>query len=313
MNSIFKNNGYIETHAHMNVKAFSKDRDDVLKEMFKYHFFSGRKIEYLINPAINFESNDAIIDMIEKSKYKKRMFFITGIHPNAVNSLCNLKMSDEEIIASIIKNTEYERTVAIGETGLDYNRSRNKLNEVDDTTVQTINLQKKWFKNQIQIADDTKLPLCLHIRNAFDDSVNSNEPYNDAYGDGITILKESMGAHISGVVHSFNGSALQAQELLKMGFYFGVNGSITYPSETGEKYTELQLAVKDIPLDRIVLETDSPYLSPYKADGTRCARINTPMNLDIIAEKLSCIKGVTVKEVKKVTNENAIKVFNLKK
>lgn len=192
-----------------------------------------------------------------------------GVHPHDAASLA------EEDMARLKKMLTHKKVVALGEIGLDYFYDNSPRD-----------IQKKWFIRQLQIAKETDMPVIIHCR--------------DAVGECMDIIRKSE--HKKGVMHCFSGSAETAEELASMGWYVSFSGSVTFKS--AEK---LRRAASAVPLDRLMIETDSPYLSPEPVRGTR----NTPQNVRYVAEKIAEIKQISVEEVAKITFENAKKFFNI--
>ena len=162
--------------------------------------------------------------------------------------------------------------MAVGEIGLDYHWDKDNKEE-----------QKKLFKKQIDLAKKYDLPLVIHSRDAFQDTYD--------------ILKE---ANYKGVIHCFSGNSENAKMYTSLGFYLGIGGVITF------KNTNLKETIKCIPLDKIVLETDSPYLAPTPHRGEK----NESKYIPIIAEEISLLLNKSIHEISKITTENASKLFN---
>ena len=170
-----------------------------------------------------------------------------------------------------------KKVVAIGEIGLDY-----YWKEPDPE------IQKHWFVRQLQLAREVKLPVIIHSR--------------DAAQDTLDIMKAEKAGEIGGVIHCFSYGTEMAREYLNMGFYLGIGGVVTF--NNGRKLKEV---VEYMPLDRIVLETDCPYLSPVPNRGKR----NSSLNLPYVAEAIGQIKGISPEEVIKITNQNARNLYRL--
>ena len=169
-----------------------------------------------------------------------------------------------------------EKTVAVGEVGLDYCRA-------DQAEIQAV--QRVWFHRFIELARTEQLPLVLHIR--------------DAHKDALQILREQGSEH-RGVVHCFQGNWAEAEQYLKLGLYIGLGGLITRDDKA------LEAVVRKLPPERILLETDSPYVTPKPKAGR-----NTPANIPEIAERLADIRKTSVEEIIMVTAENAKRLFGM--
>lgn len=191
-----------------------------------------------------------------------------GVHPSETFSMTEKDIDELKIMAS------HEKVVAIGEIGLDYH--------YDDTDPET---QRKWFRAQLDLAKELDMPVIIHDR--------------ESKGECIKILKEKD-IH-RGVFHCFSGSSETAKEVLDMGFYISFTGVLTF--KNARRAID---ALKVIPLDRIFIETDCPYMAPEPHRGTR----NDSSLICHIAEKVAEIKGISFDEVVRITTENAIRFFN---
>lgn len=196
------------------------------------------------------------------------MYFAAGFHPECLEGA---SLKDLELIKKFAQN---KKCVAIGEIGLDYHWMSS-----------TKEVQKEFFTAQIELAADLDLPVIVHDR--------------EAHGDTLDILKTTKP---KGVVHCFSGSKEMAREIIKLGMYIGLNGVVTF--NNARKSLEV---VRDIPLDRLVLETDCPYLAPVPHRGKR----NDSSLIPFIAEKIATLLEMDVQELLNITNENAKKLYNL--
>ena len=167
--------------------------------------------------------------------------------------------------------------VAVGEIGLDYHYPE-----------PAVSVQKKWFERQLELAREVKLPVIIHSREAAKDTLDIMQAYH--------------AGEIGGVVHCFSYTKEMAREYLEMDYYFGIGGVITFKNAK-----KLKEAVQYIPMDRILLETDSPYLSPEPHRGER----NSSLNLPYVAEAISELKGISYEEVVESTERNARRLFGL--
>jgi TatD DNase family protein len=202
------------------------------------------------------------------------IYAAVGIHPHDADTW-------ESQIDGLKQLARQSKVVAIGEIGLDYFRD-----------ISARDHQLAAFRAQLDLAIQVNKPVVLHCR--------------DAYTEMITILEEDyipkIGNRLPGVVHCFNAGSAYAQKFLKLGFYLGINNLVTYPSNTS-----LQEALKIIPLDRIVVETDCPFLPPWHMKNKRCEPIHT---VDVV-RKIAEIKDVSIERVEAVTTSNAQEVLNL--
>lgn len=204
---------------------------------------------------------------IDQSMLSTSIFAAIGIHPNDIHK------ENDDVLEKLETLIQTGNVSAIGEIGLDYYRSND-----------TKQIQKEWLKKQIILAKKYNLPILLHIRDAFDDAYE--------------IVKEQD--INKGILHSYTGDLQTALKFIKLGFYISFSGIITF-----ENAKDLQEVVKKIPLNNVVLETDSPYLTPHPFRGTR----NYPKNIIFTAKKLAVLKQVPLNEVIKTTTNNAKKVL----
>lgn len=198
------------------------------------------------------------------------LYYSFGFHPEFASSISN---DDINHLVNSISNKR-EKIVAIGEIGLDYHYGNENIQE-----------QKNLFERQLQISVDLSLPVVIHSRDATQDTYDILSKYN-----------------VFGVIHCFSGSLEMALKYIDLGFYIGIGGVVTF------KNSKLQEVVKNIPLSKIVLETDSPYLAPSPYRG----EVNSSKYIPIIASKIAELKELSIEEVMRVTTSNAIALFDLK-
>lgn len=255
----------IDTHAHYDDEQFDIDREKILIDANK----SG--VENIITIGCDIESSKAAIELANKYDF---VYAAVGVHPDEIAHLGSIEETLEEIRKMAL---ESKKVVAIGEIGLDYFHDNSPRD-----------IQKLWFSKQIELAKELKLPIVCHIRDAAEDS--------------IKVFKENMPFEYSGVCHCFSGSLEVAEIYLKMGFYLGFDGPITF--KNSKKSSKI---ISKIPLDRILIETDSPYLAPEPNRGKR----NDSRNLKYIVQKIADIKEISYEEVEKVTTKNSKKLFKI--
>jgi len=207
---------------------------------------------------------------VELSREYDNIYATIGIHPHEADNFNN---EDEIILRELAKK---DKVAAIGEIGLDYFKNYSKSDN-----------QRKLFVSLIKLAKDFNLPLVIHTREAKEDT--------------LKILKEAM--PLKAVVHCFSGDENFLRDCLDLGFLISFTCNITY-----KKAGNLRDMVKLTPLDKLLLETDAPYLSPEGFRGKR----NEPMQVKLLAQELAGIKGIDMEEVGRITTENAIKFFNLR-
>lgn len=210
--------------------------------------------------------------IVEAVKRYPMMYGAVGVHPSDTADLTDADMD------TLKKYAAMDKILAIGEIGLDYYWDEPERE-----------IQKKWFEVQIELAREVKLPIIIHSR--------------DAAKDTYDIMKALHTEEIGGVVHCFSYSKEMARQFLDIGFYIGIGGVVTFKNAK-----TLKEVAAYAPLDRIVLETDCPYLSPEPNRGKR----NSSLNLNYVAEALSQIKGIDKEELIAVTEENARKLYRMK-
>ena len=220
----------------------------------------------IVDVGSNMETSTWIVEAV--TRYPM-MYGAVGVHPS---DTAELKESD---IDTLKKYAAMDRILAIGEIGLDYYWDEPERS-----------IQKKWFEAQIELARDVKLPIIIHSR--------------DAAKDTYDIMKALHAEEIGGVVHCFSYSKEMARQFLDMGFYIGIGGVVTF--KNAKKLVDV---VRFVPINKILLETDSPYLSPVPFRGT----VNNSQNLKYVAEKIGEIKQISPEEVCKITAQNAKEIF----
>lgn len=221
----------------------------------------------IINSGANWDSVTEVVELAQKYPY---VYAAVGMHPDEVGDL------NEERFAYLKSQCQKDKVVAVGEIGLDYYWD----NESHD-------VQKKWFIKQLDLARELDLPVIIHSR--------------DAAADTLEIMKEH-GQGLRGVIHCFSYSIELAREYVKMGFHIGIGGVVTF--KNGKKLKEI---AQEIPLDRILLETDCPYLAPVPFRGKR----NSSIYISYIAEEIANLKGITYEEVVAQTEKNGKKLFGI--
>lgn len=226
----------------------------------------------LINVGVNLSTSRSSVRLA--SRYQS-IYASVGVHPHDAKTLSEATLDGLRALASDPK------VVAIGEIGLDYYRN---------LSAQTV--QRKTFSAQLKLALEVNKPVIIHCR--------------DAYGDVLNILDEyylpAVGGRLPGVIHSFSSGVRYAQEFLKRGFYVGFNGMVTYPGNE-----QLVEAVKITPLDKLLIETDAPFLAPQAYRGQR----NEPRYVMEVAKEIAQIKNISLDEVCQIATDNARRLFNL--
>ena len=282
----------IDSHAHYNNNAYKKtfrylsyDKDGyALKEGGREQLFRElleANIPYSIEPGVSLQSCEEVLQLC--TEYPGRVFPAIGIHPTR---------SIFEKWADRHKLDAYANTpgvIAIGEIGLDYHYKREEQHRLK---------QHIWFLYQLNLVWKMKLPVILHVR--------------DAHEDALRILRWHPARKLGGVIHCFYGSKEIADQYLKLGYLIGIGGSVL---QLEERAKDLWEAIPHIPLDRILVETDAPFILPYCKDVIqpkllRRAR-NTSLILPAVINKIAELKGIPATEVERATTENVTRLFNL--
>ena len=250
-------NKYIifDTHAHYDDDSFDEDREAVLSQIKE------NGVVGILNCASSYESIDKTYNLTIENDF---IYGALGIHPENADEFND--DVEKEIIELVNKN---KKIIAIGEIGLDYYWEENPSKEV----------QKEVFRRQMKLAETLNLPVIIHDR--------------DAHGDTLEIMKEFP--NVKGIVHCFSGSVEFAVECIKLGYYIGVGGVVTF--KNAKKIVEV---VKQIPLESILVDTDATYMAPTPNRGKR----NKSDYIAYIIEQIAQIKNLNPKEVNLAVNSN---------
>ncbi|MGL4847900.1 MAG: TatD family hydrolase [Clostridium sp.] len=251
-----------DTHAHYDSEDYNEDRKELINEM------NSNGVIGILNCASSYDSVKEVDDL---TKEYKLIYGALGIHPENADELTDERL--EEIKEMIKKN---DRVLAVGEIGLDYYWEENPPREV----------QKNAFREQMALAKELGLPVVIHDR--------------DAHKDTLDIMKEFP--EVIGTVHCFSGSVEFARECIKLGYYIGFTGVITF--KNAKKLAEV---AKDIPLERILVETDAPFMAPVPNRGKR----NRSDYIKEIIEKLAEIREICPKELNNKVNENFSRLMRI--
>ena len=251
-----------DTHAHYDDDAFDEDREEVIASLLP------NGIGKVVNVGAHLLGSKRSVELANKYDF---IYAAVGVHPD------DAKEIDDEGIEALRGMAKDKKVVAIGEIGLDYYWNK-----------ENAEIQKEAFKRQIELAKELKLPIIVHSR--------------EAAADTMDILKECNAGEAGGVIHCFSYSKEIALEAVKMDFYIGIGGVLTF--KNGVKLKEV---AEVIPEDRILLETDCPYLSPVPLRGKR----NSSINLHLVVEELARIRGISIEEVEDITYNNALKMYKL--
>ncbi len=263
----------IDVHCHLNFKSFQNDYDQVIKNATQ------AGVKAIINVGTKIDSSEWAVRLANQYE---NLYAIVGVHPHHADKI---REGWEEKLEALTNNP---KVVAIGEIGMDYYSY--KSNGIVDPKQ-----QKEVFSKQIALAHRLKLPLQIHNRHA---------------GNHIIEILKAYSANlltIPGMFHCFSGSMDVLKSALQMGFYIGFDGNITYKGLAPGENTTLKDLARHTPLDRIVIETDSPYLTPEPHRGTR----NEPQYAILIGEFMAKLKGISFEELNTHVKQNVETLFKL--
>ncbi|MBI4359401.1 MAG: TatD family hydrolase [Candidatus Nealsonbacteria bacterium] len=278
----------IDTHAHLNFQAFQNDADEIIRRCLDNDV-------WVVNVGSQLATSRRTVELAEK--YPQGVFAAIGLHPiHVTGHLMKNKLDPEELIGQErlgeFNIEDYrklarssQRVVAIGEIGLDYYykpKTKARLEEFQS-------LQKKALGEQMGLAAELNRPIIFHCRSA--------------HSDLIETLKSQPRHESGGVIHCFTGTVEQAKEYLGLGLYLGFTG-IIFRQIPGIDWPEI---IKAAPLEKTLVETDAPYLTPPRADRER----NEPVFVRFVVEEIAKIKGVSYEEVARITTENARRLFKI--
>lgn len=249
---------YIDTHAHYIHRLFNQDRHDLLRQLLNEY------VKYIIECGTNEKAN---ADTLKLASRYDNIYAVIGFFPQDTRNL-----ETPGIFEAFQKQLQHPKVIGLGEIGLDYYHPHNKEQ------------QQYWFKKQLELAREMNLPVCIHSRNAEQDT-------ND--------ILVAHGPN-TGVIHCYAYGPETMKLLAELGYYFGVGGTSTYKNNT-----ELREAIRLMPLDRIVLETDCPFLSPAAVRRER----NDSSKIAYIVDELAQLKNVTPEEIIAISNANVKKLY----
>ncbi|MDG1949676.1 MAG: TatD family hydrolase [bacterium] len=274
----------IDSHCHVHFNAYKDDMDEVIQRTLE-------KGVFMITVGTQ---KDTSVKGLEVAGQHDGMWATIGLHPNHT---CKQEFSDDQELSTIKTREErfdmdyfrelaqHPKCVGVGETGLDYYRIPEGLDEAEVKRV-----QEETVRAHFDLATEADLPVVIHCRDAYEDQARLIQEYLDA---GKLQRR--------GVIHCFTGSLKEAQAFLDQGFYISLSGIVTFAKELME-------VAKQIPLDRLLVETDAPYLTPVPHRGKR----NEPWMVEYVARVIADLHGVSVEMVSEKTFENTKRVFNLK-
>ena len=262
-----------DTHCHLNFPHFDEDLEMVVGRARE------AGIERMLVPGIDLESSRAALKLADQYA---EIYAAIGFHPNSASSW------DDDAFMALEQMSQHPKIVAIGEIGLDYYRKG-----------APVDIQKCVFREQLKLAHCLSLPVIIHNREA---SVDVQEMLTD-WIQGLS----NGGSRLTtrpGVLHSFSGDIAQAQWAVERNFFVGITGPVTYKNAM-----QIQHIAREIPLDKLLIETDSPYLPPHHHRGER----NEPAHVAIIAGKIAELRTVDIEDIAQATSDNAAILFGWRK
>ena len=275
---------FFDSHTHLNLAAFNEDREEIIKKTLEQGVF-------MINIGTCYETSKKAVEIAQQYD---NCWATVGLHPShtipmKIDKNESVINEDKNISETEVFNEKFRslleepKVVAIGECGLDYSYLKNFS---EDDQIKYKKTQEQELRKQIQAAKKYNLPLSLHVR--------------DLYEEALIIL-EDEGYKNQAVFHFFTGNIDQAQKILKEGFYLGFSGVITYSERMND-------VIKNVPLEKILIETDAPYVAPVPYRGDR----NEPIYVKEVAKKIAYIKKLPLKEIEEVTFKNTLRLFKIK-
>lgn len=283
---------YIDIHSHVNFKVFEGDKDEVIKRALENN-------TWVINVGTQIDTSRAAVKLAHQ--YDEGVYAVIGLHPihtgashhdekelgeGGIEFSSRGEVFDKDIYRELLKDP---KVVAIGECGLDYYH-------MDEESIEK---QKASFIEQIELANEIGKPLMIHVRNNYEDGSRN------AYVDIFEILKQH--AKVKGVFHFFEGDLENAKDFTSFGFLLSFTGAITYPPRKTGRNCDYVNIIKNIPLDMILTDTDSPYMAPVPYRGKR----NEPSYVSEIVKKIAEIKDLPESEVAEAIIKNAKKLFDI--
>ncbi len=252
----------IDTHSHIYSEDFLHDRDEALQRAYD------NGVRKIILPNIDSGSIKHMLDLADS--YPHLCYPLMGLHPTSVDEhyLEELQALDYWL--------EKKKFYGIGETGIDLYWDTKFINE-----------QKEAFRYQIALAKKHQLPIVIHVRNSFEET--------------LKIVKEEQDGSLKGIFHCFSGDDIQARKVVDLGFLLGIGGVVTF------KNSKLDEIIKTVDIHNLVLETDSPYLSPVPKRGKR----NETAYIVYVAQKIAEVYGISVESVAEITTSNARSLFGI--
>jgi TatD DNase family protein len=253
----------VDTHCHLNDEALYKDLDNVISR--------GRQagVEKMVVVGWDEASSKLAIQIAEQYDF---IYALIGFHPENVFDI------DDKVLYDTLNLYKHPKVVGIGEIGLDYHWTKDPNKR---------EIQKEYFIKQIKFANEVGLPISIHSREAFADT--------------LEILKQYPPLH-SGVMHCYSGSVENIQDIINLNLYIGLDGPVTFTNAKTPKEV-----AAEVPLEKLVVETDCPYLSPHPLRGT----VNEPANICLVIDAIAELKQMSKKHLLEVIYDNSCRLFNL--
>jgi TatD DNase family protein len=261
---------FVDTHCHLNFDSFENDRQEVLERARQ------AAVRRILNPGVDLASSRAAVELAQSNE---QVYAAVGVHPNDALSW------NEGTIDALEELAEHPKVVAIGEIGLDYYRERAPRD-----------LQMEIFGQQLLLAERVGLPVVIHNREATADILGMLEEWQMGL-----MATSPMLADRPGVLHSYSDNEANAMQAIDLNFFIGITGPVTFHNAP-----ELQHVVTALPIERLLTETDAPFLTPHPHRGKR----NEPAYVRIITEKIAQLRELPVEIVAEITENNAGRLFN---
>lgn len=253
----------VDTHCHLNDEALYKDLDNVISRARQ------AGVEKMIVIGWDEASSKLAIKIAEQYDF---IYAVIGFHPENVFDI------DDKVLYNTLNLYKHPKVVGIGEIGLDYHWTKDPDKR---------EIQKEYFIKQIKFANEVGLPISIHSREAFADT--------------LEILKQYPPLH-SGVMHCYSGSVENIQDIINLNLYIGLDGPVTFTNAKTPKEV-----AAEVPLEKLVVETDCPYLSPHPLRGT----VNEPANICLVIDAIADLKQMSKKHLLEVVYDNSCRLFNL--
>ena len=253
----------VDTHCHLNDEALYKDLDNVISRALS------AGVEKMVVIGWDKASSELAIKIAEQYDF---IYAVIGFHPENIFDI------NDDVLYETLNLYKHPKVAGIGEIGLDYHWTKDPDKR---------EIQKEYFIKQIKFANEAGLPISIHSREAFADT--------------LEILKQYPPLH-SGVMHCYSGSAENIQDIINLNLYIGLDGPVTFTNAKTPKEV-----AAEVPLEKLVVETDCPYLSPHPLRGT----VNEPANICLVIDAIADLKQMSKKHLLEVVYDNSCRLFNL--